>query len=364
MIGVGYTLGRYLSIRFVQAIGAVFLTVFGLVYLIDLVELIRRAGEGANVTTGALMRLSFFRTPLIAEQILPFAVLFGSLVAFLGLSRKLELVIARAAGVSVWQFGFPPVVVALLIGLLAMTVYNPVAVVLKQRAAALEGRIFARTPNSSAIAQNQFIRQLSVDGSSIMRAASTTADGTSLFNVTVFVFDRAGLLIERVEADQAALKRGYWQLDNARMVTVGVEPQKSDRYLLATNLTRDEARQALGATEIVTFWRLPATIRQLELAGLDATRYRLRFQSLMARPLLLAAMVILAASVSLRFFRFGGVARLVLGGVAAGFLLYIATQIAEDLGVAGTLSAPVAAWFPAVLGAMLGILVLLHQEDG
>jgi lipopolysaccharide export system permease protein len=363
MIGVGPTLARYLSLRFVQTIGAVFLTVFGLIYLIDLVELIRRAGEGANATTMSLARLAFFRTPLIAEQILPFAVLFGSLVAFLGLSRKLELVVARAAGVSVWQFGLPPVLVAIVIGIGAMTVYNPVAVMMKQRASNLEARLFARA-TAATTPQNRFIRQLSVDGSSIIRAASATVDGASLFNVTVFVFDRAGLLVERVEAEQAVLRRGFWQLDNARLVTVGLEPQRSARYLLATNLTRDEVRQALGSTENVTFWRLPATIRQLELAGLDATKYRLRYQSLMAKPLLLAAMVILAASVSLRFFRFGGVAKLVLGGVAAGFLLYIATQFAEDLGAVGTLSAPVAAWLPAILGALLGILVLLHQEDG
>jgi lipopolysaccharide export system permease protein len=361
MSGVGLTLGRYISVRFLQSIGAVFVTVFGLIYLIDLVELIRRAGEGVQVSTLTLARLAFFRTPLIAEKVLPFAVLFGSLAAFLGLSRKLELVIARAAGVSVWQFGFPPVLVAMLIGLVTMTVYNPAAVVLKQRAAALEGRIFSQP---TAGAQNRFIRQLSIDGSSIIRAVTGSADGTSLFQVTVFVFDRAGLLLERVEADSAQLRRGHWVLENARMVTVGTEPQRSNRYMLATNLTRDEVRQALGSVENVTFWRLPATIRQLEIAGLDATKYRLRHQSLLATPISLSAMVIFAACVSLRFFRFGGVAKLVLGGVAAGFLLYIAMQIAEDLGSVGALSAPVAAWLPAVMGVLLGTLVLLHQEDG
>lgn len=361
MTGVGLTLGRYISWRFLQSIGAVFLTVFGLIYLIDLVELIRRAGEGVQVTTMTLARLALFRTPLIAEKVLPFAVLFGSLAAFLGLSRKLELVIARAAGVSVWQFGLPPILVAVLTGLVTMMVYNPAAVIMKQRAVALEGRIFTQAGNAP---QNRFIRQLSVDGSSIVRAVTGSTDGTSLFQVTVFVFDKAGLLLERVEADSAELRPGYWLLENARMVTVGIEPQRSARYLLATNLTRDEVRQALGAVENVTFWRLPATIRQLELAGLDATKYRLRHQSLMATPILLSAMVIFAACVSLRFFRFGGVAKLVLGGVAAGFLLYIATQIAEDLGSVGVLSAPVAAWLPGTLGVLLGILVLLHQEDG
>jgi lipopolysaccharide export system permease protein len=50
--------------------------------------------------------------------------------------------------------------------------------------------------------------------------------------------------------------------------------------------------------------------------------------------------------------------------VAAGFVLYVATKLAGDLGGAGLLSASVAAWAPAIIGAMLGILVLLHQEDG
>jgi len=362
MIGIGPTLARYLSLRFVQTIGAVFLTVFALVYLIDLVELIRRAGEGLDVGTLTLARLSFFRTPIIAEQVLPFAVLFGSVGAFLTLSRKLELVVARAAGVSVWQFGLPPVLVALTIGLVAMMAYNPFAVALKQRAEALESRIFSR-PNEQG-GRSRFVRQLSVDGSSIIRAAQGNAEGTYLSKVVVFVYDKAGQLLERVEAESATLNPGYWRLEKARISTIGLEPQSAGAYLLATNLTQDEVRQALGSSEAVSFWRLPAMIRQLELAGLDATRYRLRHQGLLARPFLLTAMVIIAASVSLRFFRFGGVAKLVLYGVAAGFVLYICTQIAEDLGAAGVLSAPVAAWFPAIVGSLLGTLVLLHQEDG
>jgi lipopolysaccharide export system permease protein len=362
MIGIGFTLGRYISLRFIQTISAVFLMVFALIYLIDLVELIRRAGDGVQVSTFALAQLALLRAPAIAEQILPFAVLFGSLGGFLTLSRKLELVIARASGISVWQFGFPPVAVAFIIGTVAITAYNPLSVGWKQRAETIETRIFSR-PNETAT-RSRFLRQISIDGSSIIRAAQSTADGSQLLKVTVFVFDKPGLLLERVEAESAVLQRGFWRLEKARIISVGIEPQEADAYLLATNLTRDEVRQALGSSETVSFWRLPATIRQLELAGLDSTRYRLRFQSLLAKPLFLIAMVILAASFSLRFFRFGGVAKLVLSGVAAGFVLYVATQIAHDLGSAGVLSASVAAWLPPVLGSLLGTLVLLKQEDG
>ena len=46
----------------------------------------------------------------------------------------------------------------------------------------------------------------------------------------------------------------------------------------------------------------------------------------------LVAMVLIAASFSLRFFRFGGIAKMVSGGVAAGFVLYVATKLVGDLG--------------------------------
>jgi lipopolysaccharide export system permease protein len=362
MIGIGVTLARYISKRFFQSIAMVFITIFGLIYMIDLVELLRRAGDGIPVSSLTLARLSFFRTPSVAEQILPFAILFGSLVAFLGLSRKLELVIARSAGVSVWQFGLPAFLVVFSIGLFSSLILNPLSVTMKQRAEQLEGRIFTRTADIAG--RSKFLRQVSIDGSSIIRASTATADGILLSGVTVFVFDKAGLLVERVEAETADLEVGYWHLKKVRILTVGIEPQVSNSYLLETNLTKREVRQALGSSDTVSFWGLPSTIAQLELAGLDATKYRLRYHALLARPFLLAAMVIIAASVSLRFFRFGGIAKLVLSGIIAGFVLYACTEIAEDLGAAGFVSAAVASWVPAIVGCLLGILVLLHQEDG
>jgi lipopolysaccharide export system permease protein len=45
-------------------------------------------------------------------------------------------------------------------------------------------------------------------------------------------------------------------------------------------------------------------------------------------------------------------------------MLYVATELMEDLGASGLIGTRVAAWFPAVVGVLLGVLALLHQEDG
>ena len=363
MAVIGRTLGLYMSGRFTRTIMTVFLVVFVLIYTVDLVEMLRRAGDTEGATAPFMAFLSLLRVPAVAEQVLPFAVLFGAMMSFLNLTRKLELVVARAAGVSVWQFLSPPVLVALLIGIISVTAYNPLSAVLKDRADRIETRLFGKTGRSEADT-SLWIRQKSPDGQAIIRAERSSDKGTVLGNVTAFVYAPDGTFIERVEAARAKLQWGFWTMEEARVVTPTEEVRATDTYLLATNLSPEQVTRSFVAPDSVPFWELSDTAERTEQAGLDAIGYRLRYQTLLARPLLFIAMVLIAASFSLRFFRMGGVSKMVSGGVAAGFMLYIVTKLVADLGNAGLLSAAVAAWSPAVMGALLGTLVLLNQEDG
>jgi lipopolysaccharide export system permease protein len=304
---------------------------------------------------------SLLHTPIVAEQALPFAVLFGAMISFLNLSRKLELVVARAAGVSAWQFMTLPLLVVVAVGIVMATLYNPASTAMKRESDRLEAKLFGGAANNSA---GVWIRQKSVDGESVVHADGRDDSGPSLFHVQVFNFDANGGFLERVDAEDATLHDGYWRLNNANVVTPGFNTLATNTYLLATTLTKAEVAQAFVAPETVSFWALPALAAQTDRAGLDATGYRLRFQELLALPALLAAMVLVAACFSLRFFRMGGVQKMVSSGVAAGFVLYVATKLVNDLGGAGFVSVPVAGWSPAIVGCLFGVYVLLHQEDG
>jgi lipopolysaccharide export system permease protein len=109
---------------------------------------------------------------------------------------------------------------------------------------------------------------------------------------------------------------------------------------------------------------LPKVAAAAEAAGFDGTGYRIQYHTLLARPLLFIAMVLIAAAFSLRFFRFGGIEQMVLSGVGAGFVLYGAVKITGDLGGAGLLTPAVAAWSPAAVACLLGAFALLGREDG
>ncbi len=360
---IGSTLGRYLSSRFFRMIVAVFATIFSLVFVIDFVELLRRTGNIAGVTTSSVAFLSLLRTPAVSEQVLPFCVLFGSMAVFLNLTRKLELLVARASGISVWQFLGPPVLIAVVIGISSVTLLNPLSAAMKQRADRLEATIFAQDgsdPSGGAI----WIRQTSVDGSSILRAAQEHDNNNLLSGVTAYLYDRAGQFLERVNAASAKLGDGVWTLSDAHVAEPGEEPRAFGTYLIATTLKPGQVSGISMSAEAVAFWDLPTLRQESESAGLDGSGYRLQFQTLLARPLLLVAMTLIAAAFSLRFFRFGGIGKFVGGGVAAGFVLYVATKFVGDLGGSGVLSPPIAAWSPAIVASMLGALALLNQEDG
>jgi len=274
-------------------------------------------------------------------------------------------VVARAAGVSAWQFVAPAMIAAFLFGTVATTIYNPVSATLHERSKRIEAEMLGEAP--SALQGNTsgfWVRQKSPDGSAIINAVSSREQGSKLGSVTVYTFDSAGHFRERIEARAATLENGYWQLEEARVYASGRPPIVQDSYQLRTNLTLEQVRESFATPETVPFWQLPSYIELADRAGLGAAGYRLQYQLLLARPFLLAAMVMLAASVSLRFFRFGGVQKMVLSGISAGFLLFVLSKITEDMSKSELLSPTAAAWIPVLVGGLTGFVALLYLEDG
>jgi lipopolysaccharide export system permease protein len=361
---VGMTLARYFGMRFLGAVASVFGGILILVVLVDYVEMTRQASRVPNAPALIVAQISFFRVPQVTERIIPFAILVGAMTCYLTLSRRLELVIARAAGMSAWQFIAPALAGALLIGIATTTVYNPVSAHLREYSKRLEADLFGQRPRMGQANSGFWVRQRDTGGQAILNAASSREQGRILDGVTALTFDHANGFQERIEAKSAQLESGYWHLIDVTVYTVRSPPRQYPTYRLITNLTLEQVRESFATPDSVSFWSLPQYIQLAESAGLAASGYKLQYHLLLARPFLLAAMVLLAASVSLRFFRFGGVTRMILSGVIAGFLLYVLSKVTEDMSKAALIHPVAAAWLPVLAGSLTGFVALLYLEDG
>ena len=361
------TLSRYFGLRFLNSVVGSFIGVVALAAMIDYVELMRRGADWPNATAWLLAKISLFRVPQLTERIMPFTVLVGAMSCYLTLSRRLELVVARAAGVSAWQFVAPAMIAAFVFGAVATTLYNPVAAVLHERSKRLEAEMLGELP-SSAVHENTsgfWVRQRSADGAAIINAKSSRRAGRRSSAASASTPSTAPAISISGSRQKARSSRRATGGSRTRGSTrAAAAPTVEETYRLATNLTLEQVRESFATPETVPFWQLPSYIELADRAGLVAAGYRLQYQQLLARPFLLAAMVMLAASVSLRFFRFGGVQKMVLSGISAGFLLFVLSKITEDMSKSELLSPVMAAWIPVLVGSLTGFVALLYQEDG
>jgi lipopolysaccharide export system permease protein len=365
MIGPGRILGAYLALAFVRWIGGFFLLGTAIIFLADSVEMIRRSVDKPTFDAGLAVLASFYKTPSLTEEFLPFAVLFGAIAAFLALNRRLELAVMRAAGISVWQFVLPPLAVVAAIGAFASTVYNPLSAVARERSELLAAEVMGQEARllmggTRAI----WFRQEGPEGGSIVNATAASSDGLVLRTVKVHLLDEDSRFAGRLEADRAVLEPGTWRLTDVTRYGPDGAREHLPEARVDTALTPAEVQETVMRPDAVPFWRLPDAALLAERAGLPSHRFALQFQVLLARPLLLAAMVLIAAAVSLRLVRLGGVTRAVVGGVIAGFALYVGSAVSSDLGEAGVVPPVVAAWLPGLGAALFGVSALLYSEDG
>jgi lipopolysaccharide export system permease protein len=360
------TLSSYIARQFFAWFCGVFAAMVVVTFLLDYIELIRRSGTRIQATLWVLLEMAALKLPHTAQEVLPFAILFGTMLAFWRLTRNHELVVARAAGVSVWQFLTPALLVALLIGIVAVTMLNPVASLMEAAYEKLESRILRQGSDELSLsASGLWLRQSDQTGNQVIIHAEKLAPGELILDtVTVFFFEDLSGFTSRVDGRMARLERGDWLLeDGVRWLPDG-PPEPFTDLRLPTTLTPRKIEQSLASPDTMSFWDLPGFIAVLEQSGFPAQRHRLHFNVLLARPFLFCAMVLVAATFSLRMQRRGGATLMIVCGVVSGFLLYFLSDIVFALGLSAKLPVNLAAWTPTGVSLIFGISMLLHLEDG
>ena len=358
------TLSVYIARQFLLWVGTLLAGLVALIVIIDFLEFLRRGATRENATLSLIVEMVLLRAPTMAQLVVPFAILFGAMFTFWRLSRNHELVIVRAAGVSVWQFLVPALAFTLAIGILQLTLFGPFAALLLGRFERIETLYFSNRPSTSGLfPSGLWLRQADSPGQAVIHAQRVAPNSSTLERVVIFRFAPGDRFISRIDASSAVLRQGYWELNDGQMTTAA-DPTAPQRVAtLPTELTWPQIEESFSHPETLSFWELPGFIDMLESAGFSALRHRLHYQSLLASPLLLCAMVLIAATFSLRPGR-RRTGRLVAAGIGTGFVFYILSDLISAMGLSGRLPVDLAAWAPAAICLLLGGTMLLHQEDG
>jgi lipopolysaccharide export system permease protein len=362
---MGPTLSRYFLLRYLAITAWFFIGVFALVFLVDFTELSRRLSSFPNFSLGSAALISMLRVPMILQQTAPFIGLFSAMAMLVSLNRKYELVVARAAGISAWQFLLPACAGALIFGLAVVLIVNPIAAHGFSASEAREQEMRSGSAADEDGDRTPWLRQhTAADGDTIIGARSVRDGGLTLLSATFLSLDAAGDIAVRRDARRATLRDGYWDLRDVLEYRDGKRSDEIAQMRIATDLKPAYIADKLARPESISVYDLPAQIGVARSYGLRANPFLMQLNSLIATPFLLVAMTLIAATVSMRFARMGQSAALILGGIVAGFLLYVISVLVRTFGNAGFVPPPIAAWAPVVVAMFFGVTFLLYREDG
>jgi lipopolysaccharide export system permease protein len=351
------------------------------ILLVDVVEQMRTVGSRTQISIETAMTLTLMKTPGLLVETLPFAMLIGSILCYSQLSRRSEIPAVRASGVSAWRFLGPVMLLSVGMGVLMVTVLDPLATRLNEDfVTSRENIMGGERPSSAGVWLSQGDLQAGADeeeasapaanAQAIIHGRTVVGRGEAIENATFWYF-RPGPLgpqdrvfTHRIDAQRAELKPGFWQLTGAVENRVGGEITRSADLALPTNLSSDTLLSRFASSDTIPFWELPAFIDAGRAAGMDVGEYVLKYHTLLATPVLMLAMALIGAAVCLRLSRSGGLSQLIGAGALAGFVLYFVNRLASGMAASGATPPEAAAWCPPLFALFAVLTLLAHVEDG
>lgn len=337
------------------------------IILVDIVEQLRNVSGVANANTFTALRFTLMRTPGILELALPFAVLVGSIVTFMRLSRSSEIVAMRASGVSTWRFLGPVAVLAALVGLFAIVILGPSAARLnlayETQLQALSAVATTKTGDGG-----QTMMWIKDRGPDLQLTVSAEAGSAGYYsNVTLLAFSKTdSRFIARYDAETARRTETSWTLSNGVKVSVGTQASSFETltFPILKDRIDDSQRNKDATARAMSIWDLPRAARDAEAAGGSPQRYWMQFHRKLALPIALLSMAMIAAVLSLSGDRFGQRAIMAAAAIAAGLVVYFVNDISGALATAGYAPSWIAAWCPPLAALFIALATVSYREDG
>ncbi|MBA3669895.1 MAG: LptF/LptG family permease, partial [Sphingomonas sp.] len=133
-----------------------------------------------------LWRYVGLRVPLLVSRFLPFSVLLGTLIAFVGLNQHSEVVAMKAAGLSAHQILAPLIVASLGIAAILFAFNETVVVKAAREVSAWSDSDYRSVPPDSGLLSNVWV----LNGDHLVRAGLVAGRGSAMHAERVTIYER------------------------------------------------------------------------------------------------------------------------------------------------------------------------------
>ena len=353
------TVRRLLYRDIVGAVAYVALAFMSLFFFIDFVDELDDVGRG-GYTAGHAALHALLLQPGHFYELVPIAVLIGTIYALSRMAQASEFTILRTGGLGPQRALMLLAALGLLFAALTFSVGDYVAPWSEREAVLLKARLSGGMKFGRSGA---WLRDTPPDGhaQSVNVNVAGTAPGGNLEGVRIYEFDSDGRLLRRIEAEHGEVEHSAWTLQGAHITDwrgVGDDPNGRIKRSTAPSLDWPSTLSAsvvaaalLPVTTMTTIdlYRYTTHLSDQEQA---AQRYAIQFWKKALYPFACLVMMALALPFAYLHSRAGGVSLKVFGGIMLGISFVLLNNVAGHLGLLRN-------WTPWITAAMPSAVYLM-----
>jgi lipopolysaccharide export system permease protein len=350
------TIRRLIYAEVVKSVGFVALGFLSLFFFFDFVDELQSIGRPEVLGYSAPQALLYVTmlVPSHLYELLPIAVLIGTIFVMARLAQSSEFTILRTSGLGPWRALRTLLLLGLGFVVLTFAVGDYVAPQSDRAAQLLKVRfqnVYSLVGNTGA-----WLKERQGENSFAVNVATMTRDGT-LKEPRIFEFDGKGFITSQLFAATARAENGHWTLldverqayDTRGPGAPRIDTTRMPEFKWPTSLTPEMVSVALLRPERMPTLDLFQYIRHLEDNGQTAQRYEIEFWRKVFYPLSCLVMIVLALPFAYLHFRQSGIATYVFVGVMIGISFFLLNNVFGYLGNLGH-------WMPWMTAAAPGLI--------
>jgi len=343
-------LQRYIAKTILSSTGLVLLVLLGLYTFMDFIGELEDVGKGEYQLAEVFSYLAL-SMPKRFYELLPVAALLGSVLGLGSLASQSELVVMRAAGISIQKISQAVMVVAFVLMLIALFVGEVIRPPAEQKAREIQS--MAQTGTVGTRSENGFWTR---DGNHFNHIQRILPDGR-FSGISIYEFDDDNHLRNVTKAKEARYDAGNWTLSDVVQSTLdsrGVEVRAVEYAQWQSTLNPGMVNIVIVPPEFLPVWSLVEYINYLETNRQSVGQYQMAFWMKIMMPLSSAVMVFLAVPFVFGPLRAAPIGGRILAGALVGIGFHLFNQSFQQFGLVFGVLPWLAAAFPTVLFAGFG----------
>ncbi len=358
-------LEKYLFIKFTKYFIFFMSISLIIVFLVEFVELLRRTSENPEITS--IFYVFYLALLKITESIafiIPISIFITTMITCRYFNKYREMIIIQNSGMHSFRILYPFIVFAMLLCMVYFIFLNPFFSHATNSYQKIEHEVFRGKLSKTSIGKSGiWLRQGSENSKIVIRASNFLPEKSLFINATFYIYTKKNNFIERIDAENAQLEKGFWVLKNVIINKPNKKVAKIDEYTLKTNLSIKKIENSFLDPQSLSIWKIPGFVSLLKESGFSATKHRLYFYKTIFLPLYLIGLILIAGSFTIKFTKTKSRKYFfILTGAVTGFLIHFISETIYSLGVANKLPMWVASLLPSIITIMVGCYFVIHFE--